>query len=342
MAARTILHVGVMKSGTSHIQSRLFENKQPLLEAGVLVPGRFWSHQVKAVVDLLRIQRHGPERGTGDWQAVADEIAAHPGTAVLSMEFLGPASAAEIAGICATIPNVEAVITVRDLNRTLAAMWQEAVQNGSTVGFRDYLDSVEATRAGSALPPDPLPKPGGNFWRQQGLVRMARDWRASAPVTVVTVPPPGASRNILWERFCQTLGVSSSGWADARRSNESIGAASAMLLRQGNEVLEPHRVKKPARRVRKVVLAKQLMAKHKRDEPSIGLPVAPWVREQASQMLADLRQIDLTLLGDWEELQPVEVPGIDPREVGQEDIIEAAAVALAGMIRRGDRDVPRD
>ncbi|MGH3346031.1 MAG: hypothetical protein ACRDO4_03535 [Nocardioides sp.] len=342
MAARTILHVGVMKSGTSHIQSRLFENKQRLLEAGVLVPGRFWSHQVNAVEDLLRIQRHGPERGNGDWQEVADEIAAHPGTAVVSMEFLGPSTAAEIAGVCSTIPNVEAVITVRDLNRTLAAMWQEAVQNGSSIGFRAYLDSVEETRAGSALPPGPLAKPGGNFWRQQGLVRMARDWRAVAPLTVVTVPPPGASRSILWERFCQTLGVPASGWADARRSNESIGAASAMLLRQVNEVLEPHGVKKPARRVRKSVLAKQIMARRKRDEPSIGLPVAAWVREQASQMLADLRQIDLTLLGDWEELQPAEVPGIDPRDVSQEEVIEAAAAALAGMIRRAGRNLPRD
>ena len=342
MAARTILHVGTMKSGTSHIQSRLFENKEALLERGVLVPGTVWVDQVRGVADLLRIQRHGPERGRGDWRSFADEIAAHAGTAVISMEYLGPSTAAEIAGICAEVPNVEAVITVRDLNRSLAAMWQESVQNGRSASFRSYLDSAEATSPGSALPPEPLARPGGSFWRQQGVVRMARDWRAAAPLTVVTVPPPGEPRAVLWERFCQVLEVPASGWADARRSNESLGAASAMLLRQVNEMLEPLRLTKSARRVRKVVLAKQIMARHRREERSIGLPVAAWVEKHAAKMVADLQQIDLTLIGDWGDLRPVDVPGIDPRDVSQEDVMSAAVASIAGMIRRGERSLPRE
>ncbi len=337
MAARTILHVGTMKSGTSHIQSRLFKNRHGLLDAGVLVPGTRWVDQLRAVGDLLRIQRRGPGRARGDWQLVADAIAAHDGTAVVSMEFLGPSTAAEIAGICTLVPNVEAVITVRDLNRSLAAMWQETVQNGSTWDFREYLASAETTRAGSALPPHDLPKPGGTFWRQQGVVRMARDWSAAAPLTLITVPPPGAPRTILWERFCQVLDVPATGWVDASRSNESIGAASALLLREVNEALAAGTLTKSAKRFRKQILAKRVMSARKSDEPSIGLPVAGWVSEQSAQMVADLQQVDLTLIGDWEELRPVDVPGVDPQDVSPEDVISAAVAGLAGTVRRAGR-----
>ncbi len=339
MAVRTILHVGTMKSGTSHIQSRLFRNQQALLEAGVLVPGKRWVDQARAVGDLLRIQRRGPARARGDWQRLSDEIAAHTGTAVISMEFLGPSTPAEIAGICAAAQNVEAIITTRDLNRSLAAMWQETVQNGSTYTYREYLASAEATRGGGSLAPDHLPAPGRGFWRQQGVVRMARDWSAEVPLTLITVPPPGAPRTILWDRFCQAIGVPATGWVDARRSNESIGAASAMVLRQVNEALATGVLPKPARRFRKQVMAKRVMSARKHDEPSIGLPVAPWVAEHSATMVADLQQVDLRLIGEWSDLRPVDVPGLDPEVLSGDELLGAAVAALAGIVRRCGQDV---
>ena len=87
------------------------------------------------------------------------------------------------------------VITVRDLNRSLAAMWQETIQNGSSWGYRDYLDSVQKGRPGrvGSSSGRPAPRPGGTFWRQQGIVRMARDWERGGPLTLITVPHPGAA-----------------------------------------------------------------------------------------------------------------------------------------------------
>ncbi|MFL6003092.1 MAG: hypothetical protein ACJ72P_09815, partial [Nocardioides sp.] len=59
-AQRTVvLHVGLMKSGTTFVQKSLFENKQALGEQGVLVPGTRWSKQAAAVQDVLR-----PRSGT--------------------------------------------------------------------------------------------------------------------------------------------------------------------------------------------------------------------------------------------------------------------------------------
>lgn len=335
MASRTVLHVGTMKSGTSHIQSRLFENKSALADADILVPGDRWGDQVQGVKDILAIQRHGEGRATGAWQRLADQMAAHDGTAVISMEFLGPAGPKIIRGICESVTGAETVITVRDLNRTLAAMWQETIQNGRTWTYRDYLSAAEEWRPRKGSTMKGAPKAGRTFWRQQNVVRMARDWGAAAPTTLITLPPPSGSRTLLWERFCRVLDVPTEGWADARASNESIGASSALLLRQLNQLLDENGMQFPVGdSVRKQYLAKEVLAGRKKQEPAIGLPVSKWVRRHAREMVAELRELDLTFIGDWDELEPVDVPGVDPADVADHEVVDAAVVALAAMIRR--------
>lgn len=333
MATRTLLHVGTMKSGTSHIQSRLFENQSALRDAGILVPGSRWGAQVRAVEDVMAIHRRGPEAATGAWQGLLDEMAAHQGPAVISMEFLGPLSPPLIDEICGAVSGVEVVITVRDLNRTLAAMWQETVQNGRSWTFEDYLLAAEAFRPGEGRHEQSLA--GRTFWRQQNVVRMARGWSAAAPTSLITVPPPGAARTLLWERFCQVLGVAGDGWADAARSNESIGAASALVLRQLNELLDEAGHAFPAgAALRKQFLAKRVLASRKNQEPSVGLPVPPWVHEHAETMVRQLSELPVTLVGDWGELTPVHVPGVPPSQVPSEDVATAAVVALTAVVSR--------
>ncbi|HYH35126.1 MAG TPA: hypothetical protein VD814_08265 [Nocardioides sp.] len=335
MATRTVLHIGTMKSGTSHLQSRLFANQEALAGAGILVPGEGWGAQVRAVKDVLAIHRHGPEVATGAWQRLVDEMAAHDGPAVVSMEFLGPVGSSLIEHICGSVTGPEIVITVRDLNRTLVAMWQETVQNGRSWTFSDYLAGAEAFRPRPGRRMKQVPETGRTFWRQQNVVRMARDWSAVAPTSVVTLPPPGAPRTLLWDRFCQVLGVPSEGWAEAVNSNESIGAASVLVLRRLNALLDDAGHRFPAGDgLRKQFLAKRVLAARKAQEPSIGLPVAPWVDEQAALMVRQLEDMDLTLVGDWKELTPVAVPGIAPDEVATEEVLDAALVGLSALVAR--------
>ena len=229
---------------------------------------------------------------------------------------------------------VEAVITVRDLNRTLAAMWQETIQNGSEWGYRDYLDSAQTTRPGVWPATDERPPPGRAFWRQQDVVRMTRDWQAEAPATVVTVPPPGASRSLLWQRFCTVLGVpTDERWSEAHKSNESIGAESAVLLRELNEALKERGLAtRSTKKVRKSYLAKRVLAERKEHESAIGLPVAPWVEEEAHRMMEELKALGPTLVGDLAELEPVPVVGVDPTEVDPAGVVAAGVEALIGML----------
>ena len=102
MGQRVILHVGAMKSGTSYLQALLYANRPMLAERGVLVPGRTWSDQVRAVQDVLGMASERTGDISGCWDGLVEEVAAYDGTAVVSMEFLGAApKAVSPGGRCA-------------------------------------------------------------------------------------------------------------------------------------------------------------------------------------------------------------------------------------------------
>ncbi len=329
MSRRLVLHVGAMKSGTSFIQSRLFANKRMLLdERGILVPGMNWLSQVMAASDVLGV-------GEAQWAKMAGKVNAYDGTSVISMEYLGPVRAVVAQRVASSFPShtIDVVITARDLNRSIAAMWQETVQNGRTWTFAEYLAGIEAWRPGHRDESLSAPESGRTFWRQQNLVRIARTWGELAPVSVVTVPPPGAPRELLWERFCSVLGTPPAGFAPARMDNESVGAASTLVIRRLNELLNGAGLSFPAGTdLRKGLLAKQVLAARKSAEPAIGLPVAPWVVSHAAHMVAALTELGVSLVGSWDDLTPVDVPGVDPESVDPDLILDAAIAGLAGVL----------
>jgi hypothetical protein len=331
MSRRLVLHVGAMKSGTSYVQSRLFANKRMLLERGILVPGMNWLSQVMAARDVL---------GAGDaqWAKMAGKVQAHEGTSVISMEYLGPVRPVVVRRVLATFPDheVTVVVTARDLNRSIPAMWQETVQNGRTWTFAEYLAGIEAWRPGHRDESAEAPESGRTFWRQQNIVRFARTWGeqvGAARVVVVTVPPPGAPRELLWERFCSVLGTSPDGFAPARMGNESVGAASTLVIRRVNELLNAEGLVFPeGTDLRKGVLAKQVLAARKGEEPAIGLPVPRWVADHAAHMVSALQGLGVSLVGSWADLAPVDVPGVDPASVPDSLVADAAIAGLAGFL----------
>ena len=336
MADRVVLHVGAMKSGTSYVQSLLFTNKDLLAERGVLVPGTTHGQQVLAVRDGLGHEAASTAAQRGGWRRLVQEIEAYAGTAVISTEYLGPAAPQKIEQVLATFDEVTVVVTARDLNRNLAAMWQETVQNGRSWTMADYLHGAETWRPRPQRSPDELTVAGKTFWRQQNLVRLCRNWSAAnARLVVVTVPPPGAPRGVLRDRFLSVVGTTAEGLAETAKANESIGGASAQVLRRLNELLDADDLTFPVgSQLRKNVLAKTLMAGRKAQEPAIGLPVAGWVEEYAETMVARLQALDVELVGDWADLRPVDVPGEDPANLPEAMVTEAAVAALAGVVAR--------
>ena len=74
---RVFLHIGAIKTGTTYIQTVLRENRERLIEEGVLFPGRRWRNQVSAVEDVLRLgkTRDGrPMPSARPWPRLVEEL----------------------------------------------------------------------------------------------------------------------------------------------------------------------------------------------------------------------------------------------------------------------------
>jgi hypothetical protein len=342
MAERLVLHIGSMKSGTSFIQHVLDQRRDTLHELGFDFSGRRWRRQVSAVLELIESGGKGqpPLPADGAWRSLVDDVDAWPGTALVSMEFLGPRGRAKIELIQESFPDTElqVVLTARDLTRQLPAMWQEAVQNRSAATWPEYVDAVRRRPRRSG--------PGSNFWKQQAVDEIARRWSGLVGrehFTLVTVPPPGAPPNLLWERFATVVGLPHDlAQLEGARSNPSIGTASAMVMRALNERLEPDELpRNDYMRVVKAGLAKRGLVR--RQEPKLGLDEA-WLHKRARTQIANLRELDLRVEGDLEDLAPRSVPGVHTDDVTTEQQLEAAVEGLAFLVHRQveqERDVAR-
>lgn len=328
MARRVIVHVGAMKSGTTSLQHALYAHREHLSDLGILVPGRTWRDQVDAVWDLRgrRTSLAGDRSVAGAWQRLVDEIDAWPGTAVLSAELLAPVGDDIVAKVAESLGSPEIVLSVRDLNRNLPAMWQEVVQNGEVWSWPDFLGAARMRRPRWSMP-DRLTA-SSRFWREQDVVAIARRWSVAGPVHVVTVPGPGGPRGAILERFGEVIGFSSADVSIPPPQNSSLGVVRTDLLRRLNLALDARDLSFPAGiRLRKHVLAKKLLPRLDVTDERIGLRVEPWVEKVADQQATSLRKLGVRLHGDWSDLSPVEVDGVDPATVDPEQVAAAAMAA---------------
>ena len=328
MAERVVLHVGTMKSGTTFLQNVLSNNRDALREQGVSFVGRKWRDQIKAAQDV--IERGGddqdPIAADGPWARIVREIEEWPGTALFSVEFFGARKVAKIEQIVAAFGDtpLTVVITARDLARQIPSMWQESIQNGGRLTWQEFLAGVRAERRGN------------QFWRQQGVATWARRWSGvvgTENVVVVTAPPKGAPSTLLWERYAGVVGIDPASCSLEVTANPSLGLASTLVLRELNVALADEPLKRSEYHSRvKRVLAKQGMAQHRRDEPSLGLD-EPWVYARSEKEIAALRKVGCPVVGDLAELTSHPVPGVQPSDVPVEQQLEAAVRGLSHAVR---------
>ena len=334
MAQTVVLHIGAMKSGTSFIQQTLGANREVLAGQGHLFPGKTWRKQVLGVLDVLGQTRDGKvvPGSPGAWQRLLRQMSAWNGTAVISMEFLGPTPPADIRRVVETLApaDVRVVMTARDLGRNIPAMWQEGLKNGAPWHWPDYLRDIERAGKGSET------GHSRKFWRHMSYPVIARRWsEVVGPdrFTLVTVPHPGAAPKLLWDRFCSVVGLDPAPFdLSSGRTNASLGGASALVLRSLNEALPPGTSRERYHAVVKHSLARHGMSARAATEPAIGF-TGDWVAERASVQIERLRALGVTVVGDLEELRPVAAAGLDPSEVPVEEQLDAAVAALAYLVQ---------
>ena len=302
MDRRVVLHIGTMKTGTSFIQSVLGNNQAALAESGVEFPGGF-GVQARAVREMLKLPQQ-PRRNSRRWTKLATGLRESGRTGIFSMEFLSFAGEEQVRRLVEPFAglDVRVVLTVRDQLRAMPAQWQTYTRNFGTDDWEGYLRHVEPSRVGSGRGTRAFK----TFHRAQDVPTILSRW-GSAPgvssVEVVTVPPSGAPREELWNRFCAAAGIEA---PEVRmeevRDNESLGYASCDYLRRANAHLQdvpPRRYRKAMRPLAREVLVPLRSAENR---PQLDRRAATYARSRNAEIRDLLATDRYRLWGSPEDL----------------------------------------
>lgn len=364
------LHVGLMKTGTTYLQSRLKEHRADLSANGVVVP----RGQLHAVRDRFgrrgTLNKRDVDRA---WDTLLHTLRTTPGRAgVVSMEFLSTAPAATAREIVAELApaDVHVVVTVRDLSRVLAAQWQESIQNRASWTWEEYSDAAvsqlaaglspsTAPRAGAPhsepgheLDEDPRSarggrSPGEKFWRQQDAVRVVADWAAavgSDHVHIVTVPGPGSSPDVLWHRFGRVIGVDPERHQRSEepiRVNLGLDLGAAEFLRRLNSRLQSNLaeadIPKSAyiRTVKHVLGKRALVGGEVASKPQLTPGQHAAVLLHTRQLIDHLTSLGVEVAGDLADLIPARPSSTGTADGAELDrhVADVAIEAVLAMIR---------
>ncbi len=337
---RVFIHIGVPKTGTTYLQGVLAANRGVLRKLGVLYPGPGQSHFLAAqdLTQHLFMGRENP-RVSGSWNRLVKQARGWQGTVVISHELLTLASPAHVQQAVSDLSPAEihVIATVRDFERQLPAVWQERLKNGGKVSFQRHFQQAEE-HAGSAEPE--------GFWKQQDVTTFLRRWSAAIPahrIHVITVPPKGAPRDLLWQRFASVIGLDPSAVdlsAVQVRSNTSLSAAQARFLRRVNASLQDSLPRAVYISVVKKYLTQRLTSTENA-KGSFGLkPQQRYVAQRWSAALAvSVAEAGYDVVGDPKELETTtaspddSIPGFDevPASAEADVAIDAAASLLAWL-----------
>lgn len=319
-----LLHIGEPKTGTTFLQDAMWANRSRLRVQNVSLPGRHSYDQFRASRDLRNFRYDGTHpRGSwvGEWGILAAQARRCDGVAVISHEILMATRPAQIARAVESLAPAEVhiAITLRDLGSLLPAAWQEAVKNGETRGWDDWVRLVVDRRSRKG------PPQRRGFWRLHDTVPTVRRWAEHLPpehIHIVTVPPPGAPRDLLWQRWADLLGFDTAGTElTAARANNSLGWAEAEFLREVNTKLRgniPHWMYET---YIKPNFAEAMLG----SRPRTAIPVltddaAAWVDGYTRRRSRTLRAMGVHVCGDLTELRRRPAPGspTDERLAAQE------------------------
>lgn len=327
---RVTLHVGAPKSGTTYLQTRLWNNRERLGELDVFLPGRR-----KQEHDALAFWLRGGRVHRDAARRVLDAARSGTGHQLLSSEWFCTASERRIEDLLGELApaEVHVVLTARRFVASIPSAWSQTLKSGKASELEDFvrrLDDID---------------PHWNWGTLDPAVALER-WRRHLPaerVHVVTVPVTRGEPDELWRRFATACALPSAhGFTDSGvKVNESLTAEGARLLQllgpALREALDVDHARQPLARwwihgyfTRRLVL------------PHTGTPIRPdaaevaLLRERAERTVARLEAAGYDVVGDLADLLDARVPehGIHPRDVRDAALLELALATIPAMLQR--------
>lgn len=335
MADQIYVHIGAPKSGTTFIQTLLWNNKERLAANGTLLPGlRRYDHV--EVSNYVRSSQ--PSRSSvATWRRINEQIRSWPGTVILSNEWFTLATGEQVRKFVDALgpAQVHVVFTARNFLYTVPAAWQEMLKLGAGQSFEEFYAAFEESRAGRW------------GWKTLDASIVLPVWTDNIPIEqvhIVTVPPRSLGTELLWERFATVCGLDASDFTtDGAFANESIGAESARLL----ELIGPemgHAVeadKYPASRNRWIrnFFSHSILAPLGGTRIGIDSKYVARLNARSEATARKLHDAGYIVEGNLDELRDGNLPeSLLPEEVGVDAVLSVALKIIPQLLRRIHRE----
>lgn len=346
------LHVGEPKTGSTYLQQVMWRNRAALSEVGVMLPGARPRAHWRATQDLRQVpQLPNDPMGSyaGAWDRISQAALRAPRTAVISHELLAAVTEEQARRALASFGDAEVhvVLGVRDFASLLPAEWQESVKHRSHRPWRDWLGDVIDRESVTEN------RRQWWFWRVHDTLEVLRIWSEGLPkenVHVLTVPRPGTSPGLLWQRFAGIIGVDHEAVdVTLASANASLGPSQAELLRRINMALPPELPDWFYMAMVKDLIANKTLALEPGKE-RIELPEEriPWAKEQSDRLIEGLQQSGFDIVGDLSDLEPRRSELVrGPDAVRDEEMLAPAMTSIMALLTqlaadRGIRTSPLD
>ena len=343
------LHIGLPKTGTTHLQDRLWRNRDLALDSsGLLYPGNEIADHFHAAAHL-QPERYldwvDPEFASA-WPTMVAQMKAWPERSLVSHELLATATEPQIGKLMSDLgfaDDVHVVVTVRDLGRQLPSVWQENVKNQRTATFAEFVDSVRAHAGGPHTPaaggdgPSRQARVGEeHFWEFQDYVRILRTWAPFVGpdrVHVITVPQTRGGDE-LWNRFLSVIGVDPAALTIAVPDlNSSLSAVQTEFVRRLNTRLQPDAIewRRYERVMKGQIIGEILFAERGGTPRRISGEQLAWAAEQSRAMIAEIAAAGYRIAGDLDDLALARPDDAVP-EPTDADVLEVALDTVAALV----------
>lgn len=339
-----MLHIGAPKTGTTFLQAVLFQNCEHLRAQGVLVPGESRRDHGKAA---RGVREGAASRKYGEWLRLVAEAQRWPGTVVITNEWFCMAAAVNSRQALEDLGETEKhiVFTARDFGDQVPSAWQETLKLGVPSTLESFIKSLDATAEVESVLPDVAVMRERWRWSVLDPAEGLGRWRADLPTDclhVVTVPPRGAARGVLWERFAAVCGIDPSSCdIEVGHTRDSVGVESARLLQEIGPALRAAVAadegygREAFPWIRKYFANELLM---RRGGRPIAMRPPEWtmVRNRSERTIQQLQSAGYDVAGDLSDLTSASPASgaRHPDDVADRDLLELALPLLADLLGR--------
>jgi|Tabmets5t2r1_1033131.scaffolds.fasta_scaffold16664_2 hypothetical protein len=295
---RLHLHIGAPKTGTTFLQSVLWQYRRSWPEYDVAYPVDSPEEMFHATLDVRALRWGGVEHPewAGSWDRLCDRVAGVDADVVLSQELLAGADKAQVPRIVESFGDreVHIVYTLRSLVSMLRSDWQEQVKHRHTADWPEYLRQVFEEPDRSHF--------GQWFWGHHDAPAVLARWATALPAERihVVVTTPAAPRRKLWTDFADLMGLPTDlELVSNRHLNVSLGRTATRLLAGVNErVADRFDDERYAAVVGQVLTNQVLPTAVNRDPLTFPAEQADFLRTRGEEIAGVLRDGPYDVVGD--------------------------------------------